>query len=665
MTERVHLVPLRPSHQAKQPQTPSAPQAAGTGGTTLGQFRAIGPGGTDGAKEELKNIDLLRVYKRIFPNKRVDRTTGNNETQVQCFNEAGHAHGDRNPSMSINSDTNVFMCFGCDCGGDIFSMVAYRMGYSDSNLNCPADKIHQAVYDANTLLSLGWDFHQASDGNWYRTTESQKARLAQPVQQVEPQPQVQGEGGENVVLQFPSGFAAPEPVVQPSVIDEPPPVLEWRNLLDNNTPLRVYMEQVTIDDIPEEFHFWNIMLLMGLLIGRDCAFADSRPVYPNLFVCLNGDTSMGKSRSMSYVKDLISRDEIRFDETDPYTRGVKKISQPGSGEVLTKNFIHESIDPKAALPALTPGKKAPSTRSLPKIVSPVRGLVEFEELASLINKAESRGSNIKTTLIELYDCGRTIGGSSLSHGSYEASLPFGCVLSSTQPEVLDTLFVNTTDAASGFLNRWLFISGTAKTRQPIGKNIDLDPVVPYLVAVRDWASDMKRQSGGLLEFATQEELNEFERICHADIFPNETQHGLQRLHVLFKKLIVLACANNSSDYIDRESLELAHQILLWVIKSTKYAKISEIGTTTVLDRTREAIFSLVFDAGKEGIQPSVVRQRAAKKIGKQFFDERIYDTALKNMKNEDEIFEGAAPTGGRGRPKKRLVHSRFENHWIL
>ncbi|USH44998.1 hypothetical protein SEA_CAMERICO_1 [Gordonia phage Camerico] len=667
MNDRVNLVPLRPRDQDKPPQPPSGGQTPTSAPLSLGEFRAIGPGGTDGAKEELKNIDLLKVYKRLFPNKQVSRTTGNEETQVQCFNEAGHSHGDRNPSMSINTDKQAFMCFGCDAGGDIFSMIAYKMGYATSDLACPPDKIHQAVYDANSLLALGWDFHQASDGNWYRSTESQKARMARPAQPENLNSQSRVDGSENQannVVQFPAGFAAEEPVIQ-APPPEPPPELNWRELLENNTPLRAYMEQVCIDDVPEEFHFWNIMLLIGLLIGRDVALADSRPVYANLFVCLNGTTSMGKSRSMSYVKDLISRPEIAFDEDDPYSRGVKKISQPGSGEVLTKSFVHESVDPKAAIPALVPGQKNTPSKKLPKIQSPVRGLVEFEELSGLVRKAEGKGSTIKPMLIELYDCGKTIGGSSLSHGSYQASEPFGSVLSSVQPDVLEGLFSgnDNNDAASGFLNRWLFIPGTPKTRQAMGKQINLDPVVPYLVNIQNWASDMKSNAAGLLEFAHQAELDRFEAICNELVFPNEAEHGLQRLHVLFKKLIVIACANNSSDYVDEDSLELARKLLVWVIRATRATNIQEIGTVTVADRMRDAIRTLLLKADKEGMPPSVIRQRVSKKFGN-MYDEKVYDMVLKTLKNEDEIFEGSDSTG-RGRPKKRLVHTRYENHWIL
>ncbi|AOE44515.1 hypothetical protein SEA_JUMBO_1 [Gordonia phage Jumbo] len=645
------------SDQQKQPEPASAGTAALAGGTTLAQFK--GNAGTtqkDGAKEELKGIDLLKVYGRLFPGKTVLNTRGT-ETQVSCFNENGHSNGDRNPSMSINTATNVFKCFGCEAGGDIFNLIAYKQGYARADTSCPADKLHQAVYDANKLLNLGWEFHQASDGNWYRTQDHQKNR------------------SKTNVVQFPAGFAAEEPVVQGAHRDsenpydfgiESPedmfvPELPWRDFLDNGTGMREYLELVSQDDIAEEYHFWNFMVLLGLLIGRDVTFADSPPVHGNIFVCLNGATSAGKSRSMGYIKRLMAHDDIKFDKDDPFTDGIKRVVQPGSGEVLTKSFIHESDDPASSVPpALTPGVKAPRVQKK-KVVHPVRGLIEFEELSALITKADNKGSTIKTTLIEIYDCGMTVGGSSLSHGSYEADLPFGSVLSSVQPEVLETLFSGTNDAASGFLNRWLFIPGNHKKRQALIKPIDLDPIVPYLVDIRTWASDMKTHNGGTVEFARVNERDRFLAFCDQYIFPKEHINGLQRVHLLYKKLTLLACALYKTDHITDQALDLAERLVQWIVDVNGGQSIAALAESSD-ERHQKAIMKNIVKSGREGITPSVLKQRVSQSLGATY-SVRDYDFLLKSLVRDDVILHYERIKLGRGRPLDRFVDPVHYDFW--
>lgn len=641
---RPNLVALRPRGTA---QAAPVAKAAGTGGTNLSQLKGTGSQNTkDGAKEELKSIDLVKVYRRLFPGKEVASTRGT-ETQVSCFNKHGHANGDRNPSMSINTSLNVYKCFGCEIQGDVIDMIAHRMGYeSASTGRCPENMVHKAVFDANNLLSLGWEFHQATDGNYYRTQAHQKAQLAK-------------------VLNLPTGHVLNKPdntplnpapgINLPDDLDEDGKVepLDWRNLVENDTALRVYMELVSQDDIAEEYHFWNFMLLLGLLIGRDAAMADSPLVYGNLFVCLSGPTSAGKSRSMSHIKNLVSRDELKFDEDDAYSDGIKRIKQPGSGESMTKSFIHESPDPAAQNPGiapLTPGgvPQKRSKQAVPKVSHPVRGLIEFEELASLVAKSDNRGSTIKTSLIEIYDCGPSVGGTSLAHGSYEAFGAFGCVLSSVQPEILNTMFSGTDDSASGFLNRWLFIPGNHKKRAALGKTIDLDPVVPWLVEIRDWAADMKN-SGGKLDFAYSAQSARFVNFCDTVIFKHDHINGLQRLHLLYKKLTLLACALYHEDHITDRALDLAESLIKWIIKINGSQEIDKLDVHTD-DKYQGRITQFLQKAGIEGLPPSVLKQRVQKGM-KGVFVARDYEY-IKNSMINDDLVVMFQPEGSR---KKRLI----------
>ncbi len=69
--------------------------------------------------------------------------------KISCINEAGHVHGDRNPSASVNLTTGQYRCFGCEIGGDGFDLMMELE-------NVTADKVNAALGVART----------ESDGDW-------------------------------------------------------------------------------------------------------------------------------------------------------------------------------------------------------------------------------------------------------------------------------------------------------------------------------------------------------------------------------------------------------------------------------------------------------------------------------------------------------------------
>ncbi|AKL88277.1 hypothetical protein GMA3_100 [Gordonia phage GMA3] len=590
----VALTPLRPSGAPtpeKAAQSATDAPAALAGGTNLARFTGIASE-KDGAKEELKALDLLRVFQRLFPGKTVTNTKSNSETLVSCFNSSGHSNGDRNPSMSINNSKNTYTCFGCETSGDILDMVAYKQGYADSLQRCPSEQVHQAVYDASSLLGLGWEFHEV-DGKYYRGPARNSS---------------------NNILHLPAGMVSDEPVVQlpipePEIENLRP--LDWRNLLENDTAPRAYMEIVTTDDVAEEYHFWNIMVLVGLMLGRNATFRDGTPVQANLFVCLNGPTSAGKSRSMGYVKRLIASDELKFDPDDAFSDGVKVIHGPGSGEALTRAFQHESPDPaQQNLTPLIPGQPKPKRQPIQMISHPVRGFVQYEEMTTIVKKASSETSTIKPMMIELYDGGLSIGGETVSQGSHVAEKPFGSILTSIQPGVLESLFGGTDDGISGFLNRWLFIPGVHKKSRPLTEYVDVDPVIPYLVEIRDWAEDLHRQ-GGMMEFAYATELDRFTAFYESKLRDIRDTNGLQRIDLVYKKLILLGCAIYHEDHITERALEFAEYLIEWLIESNKFQKVEKLDSTKS-KRMMERIKEILLKSGQKGIAVSQLAQRATK-----------------------------------------------------
>jgi hypothetical protein len=159
---------------------------------------------------------------------------------------------------------------------------------------------------------------------------------------------------------------------------------------------------------PEEYHFWNGLLAVGLALGRDATLWDRRPIFGNLFVCLLGNTGDGKSRSFESLKDLLVKAlPHRWD--DPNSKGIRVVQSPASAEVLIHNFSKPVLDP-----------------TNPKVVSyyaPVRGLIDFNELSGLVGRTNRQGNVLKPTLMEFYDASGVISTSSMTTGTKEAWQP--------------------------------------------------------------------------------------------------------------------------------------------------------------------------------------------------------------------------------------------------
>lgn len=47
---------------------------------------------------------------------------------IQCPNEMGHAHGDRNPSARLNMTLGLMRCLGCDLSGDGYNVIMHIEG---------------------------------------------------------------------------------------------------------------------------------------------------------------------------------------------------------------------------------------------------------------------------------------------------------------------------------------------------------------------------------------------------------------------------------------------------------------------------------------------------------------------------------------------------------
>lgn len=465
----------------------------------------------DRAIESIGIIDAYRQWcGKSSPSRADARTEG---IKVSC---PIPSHPDRDPSAWLNTEKNTWYCGSCGVGGDAYDIAAYHFGFP-----VPGYKEGAQFHELREKMaqSFGYTFVKAPG-------------LDKPLI-VPPEPELPETMRRKVDFD-----TSPEPEAKVIPISDevddapmPLPTFDWRKIVPAGTFLHTYMKQCTLDDAPEEYHFWNGMLAIGFALGRDVTLWDTQPVHGNLFLCLLGPTGDGKSRSFAHLRRLLYT-ALPHKWDDPNSYGTQFVSSPASAEVLIHSFSKPVID-----------------ETNPKRVAyyaPVRGLIEFNELSSLVGRAARKGNVLKPTLMEFYDCSPVVETGSMTHGVKHAEMPFASVFTTTQPLALKEL-VRETDAHSGFLNRWVFASGTPKKRIAIGgAQIDISPAVGPLKEIVGWTGRGKQVQWS--DAAAKCFTEFFDTALHPAQLQDQTGL-LTRVDLLAKKLILLLCANAKSDEV--------------------------------------------------------------------------------------------------------------------
>jgi hypothetical protein len=237
-----------------------------------------------------------------------------------------------------------------------------------------------------------------------------------------------------------------------------------------------------------------------------------------------------------------------YQEDGTSTTGCKIMAVPASGEYLVKAFSYEGRDPSSPKTSLG--------------YQPVNGIVDFDELSSLLTRANRQGSTLKPTIMGFADARDEVKIGSLTHGDYIASKPFCSITASTQPKAIRTL-LNRTDTGSGFLNRWVFAGGPPKEREVIGgshssTSVNLDEAIAKLKIVRGWGATTRSIT---LEPDALELLTRFYKDMVFPLQRKDESDLLKRLDLLFKKLILLFAINSRKNTVSSDEVVIA--INLW------------------------------------------------------------------------------------------------------
>lgn len=582
MTDTTDLSTFRAKVAARKEAARRAAEAASgvTTGAPVSPDADLIPDAGGGPRSEedveldriISGIDIIDAYNRWCGKMRPDAAPGQTEgIKISCPTPG---HRDSDPSAWINTDKQTWYCGGCQIGGDAMDIAAYHFGYPVPGYKEGA-RFHELRRDM--AKSYGYTFHKLMDGKTYAVppVEADKADdvPAAPVAPAATQAESEPSSANNINkadddVDESSSSGGSDAAVLALFEDDPDeeiifPALEWRDVVPKNTFLDEYMKATVKDDVPEEYHFWNGLLALGLALGRDVRLYDLVPVYGNLFVCTLGHSGSGKSKAR-YHLDRLLQAALPYKADDPNNKGCKKISTPASAEVLVQSFQKPVTDP-----------------GNPKIVlynAPVRGIVDFNELSSLVGRANRMGNVLKPTLMQFYDMESKIATVSLTSGNKEADNPFACALTTTQPRALKEL-LGRGDDSSGFLNRWLFAAGPEKQRYAIGGvTVDMSTCVDPLKKIVGWAGSFGADD---MIVWSEDAAAEFTEFFHGVIEPEKKRSEselLTRLDLTCKKLCLLLTANLMLKEVPVEVVQAMKRCYQYIVECYKIPQ-AEIGNS--------------------------------------------------------------------------------------
>lgn len=452
----------------------------------------------------LSGISIVDAYTRWCGKMRPTVRPGQKESIMISCPTPGHK--DANPSAWINLEKNVWHCAACNVGGDMFDIAANHFGIADYKNSANFPELRRKM-----VQDLGYVV--------------KKSKTAGVPDMVYP-PVVVEQPKEPTAAVVPTLTIVPELAtvteIKPEEFDLEDlfiaPTFEWRDVVEQGTFLDTYMGLTIVDDAAEEYHFWNGILAISLAAGRAKKLSDGRPVHANLLTCIIGRSGDRKSRSIEHLTTLI---EAALPYNSDIHSGAQVMQGVASGEQLISMFDGTIRDPATAKPIGT---------------ASVTGLIEYPELSDLTSRALRPGNTLKSTIHQLADTKALVGTSSRTGGRLTAAHPYACLTTTTQPDSLKGL-LQENDTKSGFLNRFVFVTGKPKKHVAIGGvHVDMTAAVDPLRRING-------QPDRMLPWAPDAQIL-FEQHFYDRLEPaQQSDEMLARIDLLTKKLILIFSLN--------------------------------------------------------------------------------------------------------------------------
>lgn len=565
----------------------------------------------------IEGLGIIEAYNR-WCKKMVPKYAPSQQESIKC-SCPNPQHPDKNPSAWMDRKKNVYYCSGCAQGGDVWDIAAFHFGFP-----VPGYKQDKQMF-RELREKIGTDLGFATAINSFGKTVV-----------VPPPTKEEEELAAKPVAILPAAAAEESRKEEEEEELANIATIDWRAIVKPETFLDSYMKITSQDTCPEEYHFWNGLIALGVAAGRDVMLDDHEPVAANLFVCLTGPSGAGKSRSTKHLERIL-RMSIPYITGGGPSRGVKHIKSPGSAEYLVSHLQGLYEDPSNPKVTLT---------------SPVRSVVEFGELAGLMNTANRLGNNMKPQLMEIYDANEVIESGSLTGGMRRAENAFGSVISTTQNRSLRKL-LDAGDDGSGFINRWVFATGQMKPQLSFGgARINLTAPGDKLKQIHQWCFTSKKIT------LSADAFTKWDEFFHSTVHPTQTQANRQgtsvlgRIDLLMKKLILLFAINRLESIVSEQSVEEA--IYLWPYILKTYGQVGKEMKKTDDTDLRDEILSQIIRITKKNGKPPSQRELLSASKRKIKTDKQMSDL-IQVMLRLGYIQEEKSQAGVRGRPTTRYA----------
>lgn len=513
--------------------------------------------------DHLKGLGILNVYRDwIGKSDPVDNGRGEG-IHVSC---PIPGHLDRNPSAWANTDRNLWVCGGCHLGGDVIDLFAIAQGQNFPDYKRDSRTFVKVVEQACRDTGLDPDFARIQHSSESRGTGQLRESPFEDTNETE------------------GGTISPEEqLVFPGMEDFAAPSLDWREVLGlaggERTFLWQYMAATEITEIPNEFLLWSAMQAVGLAVGRSCHINGN--VYPNLILALLGRTGQGKSRSVALVRELI-RTALPFDRHDPGCEGVKILARPGSGEALIETLNWE-----------------PTGRP-----QGMRAWLDFDEMKALMDTAARNGSTLRENITTAVDSPPYMTTHTRTLGTVEAAEVFLAIITGGQPDAMQSI-LSRNDSASGFANRFLYISGTQKPMQGWLEieTPDMHGLDVKLRTLRRWALDHQASAdqGAIMvadiAVGRLDEIRAWMREMRER--PDGDMYARLELHMI--KVLIILSVNAKTDIADPDIVEAAYKLIESTIVATE--EVSENVNHTLNEFYRKKIVDCIEVAEANGDLP--------------------------------------------------------------
>lgn len=560
----------------------------------------------------IDGIDILEAYRRWCG--KMEPRVGNRRESIMVSCPKPE-HPDREPSAWINLDKETWFCGGCQEGGDKFDIAAYHFGFP-----VPGYKEGKTFHELRERIGTDSGYivrHTPTGATYLEKIEDEEPEQDSPPTGGNPEPVPEVESSPDSTDEPLATVTAISPAVSVEyVTPEAIPSLPWRDLFDGDSFIRTYCDESSKLPITEEYFVWMGLQAVGMACGYDLHLDTQTPVRGNLMVCLVGSTGAGKTRASATMFRLVEQ-ALPY-STDPGDTGTRFMASPGSGEALADAFSKPIEDPADA-------KKV-------AYYDKVRGMVMFDEMASLMTKVNRTGSTLGPVVMGLFDGHIPAGTLSRGHGDVHVTDPFMSALSTTQKRSIRDV-LRQQDSNSGFANRWVYVMGPEKARSLLGgATLNYSRAEDQLRAIRNWASRLAASGGQVTVDPTIAPL--IEAYYRKEIAPLESSDAIEagmygRMSLLFLKIMLLMAADLKTALIDEKIAERAMVLHRYLLQTNKLVgqKIGSTDESELEENIQERIRELCKAHGTGGVSGRIIY----KSLRRQFQSHKEFMGTLKAL----------------------------------